>query len=166
MERTIILRNGKHHKILLDPDSAAKTMAITAAAKYFAVTHNGKRVHLHRFLMNAAEGDVIDHINRDICDNRLCNLRKVTKAQNAYNMGLVKTNTSGYMGVSFCNGKGRQKKPWTAGIKMNNKRIHIGSYATVEEAVLAYDMTCHNLRGDFAVLNNPDSVFKNRMDLL
>lgn len=46
----------------------------------------GVIVKLHRFIVgeeNIPKGCVVDHINRDSLDNRLCNLRVCTKSQNA-----------------------------------------------------------------------------------
>lgn len=43
----------------------------------------------------------IDHINRNPLDNRLVNLRIVTRSVNVLNTGLRSTNTSGYKGISY-----------------------------------------------------------------
>ena len=53
---------------------------------------------MHRFIMNAEKGSVIDHINCDKLDNRKSNLRIVSNSQNAQNS--IKK-TDGYIGVSF-----------------------------------------------------------------
>ena len=52
---------------------------------YISHTHEGKRYYAHRiawFLAHNEQPDVIDHINHDPADNRLCNLRNVTKRAN------------------------------------------------------------------------------------
>lgn len=41
----------------------------------------------------------IDHINRDKADNRICNLREVSRSENCLNRGLLRNNTSGVSGV-------------------------------------------------------------------
>jgi hypothetical protein len=47
---------------------------------------NGKSRFFHRFIMNATDPNMdVDHINWDKADNRKCNLRIVTKAENAKN---------------------------------------------------------------------------------
>ena len=43
------------------------------------------RKYLHRIIMNAKKGDVIDHINHDTLDNRRENLRIVTHSENKRN---------------------------------------------------------------------------------
>lgn len=46
---------------------------------------NHKKQTMHRLIMNAKNGDVIDHINRNRLDNRKCNLRIATNSINGYN---------------------------------------------------------------------------------
>ena len=76
----------------------------------------------------------IDHINGDPSDNRLCNLRACTRAENHQNMRIQSNSTSGYIGVSWH--KLRQK--WRASITLNRKHIHIGMFPTAELAYAAY----------------------------
>tara|TARA_R110000868_G_scaffold134284_4_gene346200 strand:+ start:204 stop:647 length:444 start_codon:yes stop_codon:yes gene_type:complete len=51
----------------------------------------------------------IDHINRVRNDNRLVNLREVTRAQNMLNKSKYKNNASGITGISF----NAQRQLWT-----------------------------------------------------
>lgn len=44
---------------------------------------------------------VIDHINHKTFDDRLSNLRLVTKSQNQRNLSLQKRNRSGQIGISY-----------------------------------------------------------------
>ena len=69
----------------------------------------------------------IDHINEIKCDNHIENLRAVTPQENAFNQKKVK----GYTWVERC-GK------WKAGIKVNNKNIHLGYFTNSEDAHQAY----------------------------
>jgi hypothetical protein len=86
---------------------------------------------LHRVILGLDEKDTqrVDHINGDILDNRRCNLRCVNASQNGFNRIRKNTNnTSGVTGVS------RNKKRWSAHIYVMYKKIHIGTFDTIEEA--------------------------------
>lgn len=77
--------------------------------------------------------DHIDHINGDKLDNRICNLRVVTKQENACNMKRHKANTSGYTGVAWSTAANK----WRAYITHEGKRVSLGVYVDIEEAAKA-----------------------------
>ena len=77
--------------------------------------------------------DQIDHINRNRSDNRISNLREVTNKQNGQNASKRSDNTSGHPGVYWH----KRDSKWQAGIMHNQKIIHLGLFATLEEAVSA-----------------------------
>lgn len=52
---------------------------------YAYVMIKGKRIRLHRYIMNCPDGLVVDHINGDTKDNRISNLRVVTQKENLKN---------------------------------------------------------------------------------
>ena len=91
-------------------------------------------VLLHRFIMNAPKGKVVDHINHDTLDCRKSNLRICTQSQNKMNTRMQCNNKSGHTGVRF-NEKLVTPK-WSAYIKVNLKRKHLGYFDTYEEAVI------------------------------
>ena len=78
--------------------------------------------------------DEIDHINHNRLDNKWSNLRKASRKENMQNYKKPATNTSGYMGVCWH----KNAKKWIASIRINNKRIHLGSFNTAEEGYNAY----------------------------
>jgi hypothetical protein len=99
---------------------------------YACSRSNGSKITLlHRLIMDAAEEDIIDHIDRDRLNCVNSNLRKCTSSQNSMNSPMRKNNTSGVMGVWRNN---RIKKPWTAEIFVSGKKIRLGNYETLEEA--------------------------------
>lgn len=75
----------------------------------------------------------IDHINGDITDNRLCNLRAVSHEANTQNQKLRRTNTSGVMGVSFH----KPYRKWVAAVKCNGKVNFLGCFHRKEDAIAA-----------------------------
>jgi hypothetical protein len=74
----------------------------------------------------------IDHINGDASDNRICNLRDVSNADNRRNTGLPTTNTSGAIGVSLtASGK------WEARLQKDGRTVHLGRFALKDDAIRA-----------------------------
>lgn len=120
---------------------------------YVNVRLVGKTVPLHRFLLSPPEGMFVDHINNDPLDNRRCNLRVCTHAENQRNKkkpAYRRRTTSKYMGVFW---RSAGKRHWLAQIGHQGHQIHIGSYATEVEAAMAYDDVAKKLHGAFASLN-------------
>lgn len=110
---------------------------------------NGRafNIYLHRMLMDPAPGFFVDHINGDRLDNRRQNLRLATKSQNMMNRGKQKNNTTGYKGVTRVNGA------YVAQLQKDRKNYYLGTYATPEEAALAYNKAALAHHGEFACLN-------------
>lgn len=75
----------------------------------------------------------IDHINGDRGDNRIVNLRAVTRLENHRNKKKPKNNTSGVIGVSF---RKRDQK-WKAQIMVKGKHLHLGCFANKADAIAA-----------------------------
>ncbi|GAB2022123.1 hypothetical protein RyT2_11970 [Pseudolactococcus yaeyamensis] len=103
---------------------------------------------LHRFITRANNGQYVDHINGNPEDNRKCNLRICTNAQNAYNQKVRSNNTIGFKGVSKTH-SGRYRSY----INKNYRQINLGIYNTPEEAAHAYDEVATLLHGKFARTN-------------
>ena len=105
---------------------------------YLYCWHEGKRVRHHRYVWEQANGSIpdgldIDHINGKRDDNRLENLRLVTRQENMRNAKLFNTNTSKVTGVSW----GKRKQRWRAYIVVDYKQIHLGHYRHWFDAVCA-----------------------------
>ena len=90
---------------------------------------NKKKVFMHRMVMNAEYGKIIDHKNCDPLDNRRENLRYATKSQNRMNC----PSTNSHRGVSYH----RQSGKWQAYIKKDGKQYALGMYINLEDAVAA-----------------------------
>lgn len=88
----------------------------------------------------------IDHKNGLRDDNRFCNLREATRAENNANASRLRTNRSGYKGVTAAYGG----KRWTAKIWSNGSSKVLGVFDTKEGAHLAYCAAAKALRGAFA----------------
>jgi len=97
------------------------------------------------FLCHGVLPKVIDHINGNRSDNRIANLRSADCAQNGWNRGKQKNNSSGYKGVRMGT-HGR----WMATIWANRKPRHLGYFDTPEAASEAYKRAAQELHGSFA----------------
>jgi len=86
---------------------------------------------IHRLIMKCPDNMVIDHINHDTLDNRKCNLRICTQSQNCYNSLINKNNTSKIKGVYFR----KDTKLWTSYIGINYKRINLGCFNNIQDAI-------------------------------
>lgn len=127
---------------------------------YYAVGCNNKMHLVHRVCYELCvgaipEGSKIDHVDRSPSNNRISNLRLASTAQNAMNKCHSSGSVSGFKGVSW---KIDHAK-WRACIEKQSagKRIsiHIGYFATAEDAARAYDAKAKELFGEFALLNFP-----------
>jgi len=116
---------------------------------YAARTEGGTKVLMHRAIKSATEDVEVDHKDHDGLNNRKGNLRTCTKDQNARNRKQQVNNTSGYKGVTWQN----RRSPWKAGIYVNRKRIHLGSFPTKAQAAKAYDDAAKIHHGEFALTN-------------
>ena len=109
----------------------------TLSTGYKYIQINGKHKRLHRVIYYAhnqgwnisdnSKNNHIDHIDGDIVNNDIRNLRVVTQQQNNFN----RTRAKGYSWH-------KRDKKWRAQIKLNNKHIHLGYFDTEEEARNAY----------------------------
>lgn len=99
------------------------------------------------------KGYILDHINGDKLDNRLCNLRACTQNENIWNTRLSKVGNAGYRGVHKRE-KIQPYRPYVARICVRNKSIALGSFADPKEAALAYNEAAKKYHGEFAILND------------
>ena len=106
---------------------------------------------MHRVIMNPPKGMEVDHINGDCLDNRRCNLRVCTGAENCKNRPMRPSNTTGFKGV--VRRDNNRKNPYTSSIKSDGKLHHLGYYPTPEAAAAAYNEAAKRLHGEFARLN-------------
>lgn len=130
-------KNGKRHNV-------------------YVISKKGK---MHRIIMDLGHSYYdkrqVDHINHNTLDNRLCNLRIATNAENNHNSrpALYKK-ASKYKGVhkALLN----VYKIWNIHITINGKSKFLKNFYTEKAAALHYDIIIKKEHGDFAYLNFPN----------
>lgn len=110
-------------------------------------------VTMHRVIMGVTDHPQIhvDHINGDGLDNRSVNLRIATTRQNTQNIGLRRSNTSGFIGVYW----NKDRRRWMARLSADGQRMFLGYFNEPEEAARARDIAAVAHHGSFARLNFP-----------
>jgi hypothetical protein len=122
---------------------------------------------MHRVVMNAQKGQMVDHIDRNGLNNQRENLRFCTHGQNRVNAFTSTPKTSKYVGVHLST-QGKKGKSyiytcWVASITKDNKFQRIGNYKTEDEAALAYNIKAIEYFGEFANVNKvPEGTVINK----
>lgn len=113
------------------------------------INFSGRFVRAHRLAWALHYGEWpdawIDHINCNVSDNRITNLRAATPGQNNRNRSMRSDNKTGFKGVSKCRGRYR------ADIQMpHGPKRFLGHFSSAEDAHQAYCAAADQLYGEFA----------------
>ena len=152
----------KGHEVLIDKDKVELVLKyrwfINGSTKkgFYVIANtvkNNKKtcVSMHRYLMNAKEGQIVDHINRNTFDNRLENLRFCTHRENSCNRTSKKNSSSKFLGVSVRFNK--HTTTFKSSIRINGVSIGLGIYNDEIKAAKAYNEAAIKYHGEFANLN-------------
>jgi len=105
-----------------------------------------KTIIMHRLIIGALPGEIVDHWDLNGLNNQRDNLRRCTNGQNHYNGVRYSNNTSGHKGVSW----NKYAKKWEASIAVNNVELHLGYFTDADEAAEAYAEAAKQYHGEFA----------------
>lgn len=110
-----------------------------------------KRVFLgmHRIVMGASRSQRVDHRDGNGLNNQRENLRFADCSNNAANLRIIATNTSGFKGVSYSSAN----RKWEAQVKVHKRSVHLGRFEAIEDAARAYDLAAIEHFGEFALTN-------------
>jgi hypothetical protein len=157
LAKRIVFKDGKPY--WLDGVNKGKVAGtLKGTTKYRNITQNikgtgGRTVSAHRLVWFMEKGHLpemdLDHINRDKDDNRIENLRIVTRSENMMNIGVK--GRSRFRGVHFS----KKDKRWLSIIQKDGKKYHIGNYMSQMAAAIAYDEVCYMLFDSMELLNFP-----------
>jgi len=149
-ETVLVLKSGI--SVLISTVSVALVKPYTWCREgtgYIMSRSTGKAVKLHRLIMDAKQGDFVDHIDGDPLNNTLANLRRCTKQQNEFNQKIRVDNKTGFRGVSYNPMCGKYR----ACVCINGKQIHLGLYESPRDAAKAYNAKAIVIFGEYARLN-------------
>jgi hypothetical protein len=90
-------------------------------------------IYLHREVLNAPSGTLVDHRNTNTLDNRRANLRVCSRSENQQNRAPCRRGSSRFRGVYW--NKARQK--WMAYARVNTRMKYLGVYACELDAAIA-----------------------------
>ena len=130
----------------------ASTLFIYQGRKYY-IAGNGYYMdssghYLHHEILPHKSGFVVDHRDGNRLNNDPGNLRYVTKQQNSWNSR--PHGRSGIKGVTI--DLSSPGKPYKVQLRINGRNVHLGRFATVEEARLASNRAMTATHGEFARL--------------
>jgi hypothetical protein len=128
--------------------------------KEYAHRRDGKRfIKMHRFILDAQDGEMVDHIDGDGLNNCRSNLRLCTNQQNQFNSRSQINSKSKYKGVSWHEREGK----WSADIRIDKKLKCLGYFDDETEAAQKYDEIAQETQGEFARLNFPQKPLRARV---
>jgi len=99
----------------------------------------GGSMFVHRVVFAMHHGyfpQEVDHVNGNKMDNRIENLREVSRTQNRLNAGKTRANRSG------CKNVYPHKDKWGVKIAVNKQKVYLGLYDDIELA----DLVAHAAR--------------------
>lgn len=115
---------------------------------YAGAKIDGKNTLLHRFILKAQKGQLVDHQDQNTLNCQRYNIRICTHSQNMMNRKVLPHNKLGVKGVW----RDAKTGLFKAVIRCNGKRTDLGRFKSVELAKSAYDEAAIRLHGEFARL--------------
>ena len=112
----------------IEPRVGTEAGSETDQRGYRRIIYKGKRYKTHRLIWemfnNKKPEGLIDHIDGNVRNNKIENLRLVTPQDNQRNTKINSKNISGIIGVFWS----RNDCKWYSRITVNGNKIHLGSF--------------------------------------
>lgn len=114
---------------------------VSSGKKYIQIRIAGRNYYAHTLAIFYMTGlwpeQQVDHIDGNSLNNRIANLRCVSVSENQHNRKCAqKTSQTGVIGVTWRIKNNREV--FISRIKVNMKRIHIGTFSNIADAEAAY----------------------------
>jgi len=146
-----VIKVGKKNWAIVDVEDFEKlakfkwSLSTSHGFKYAKI--NNIETKMHRLILSAKTGEIVDHKNGNTLDNRKENLRLCTYSQNASNKKMRSDSKTGVKGVSF------HKEGFRVRIVHNGKRKTFGPYDTLEKAKQKYIEKSLEFHKDFSIFD-------------
>lgn len=135
--------------------NTAKRAGASHCLGYRVITVDGRSYKEHRVIWLCVHGQwpdqYIDHIDQNKSNNRIDNLREVTKSQNGFNRGTH--SRSGLKGVRWH----KASRKWHARISCEGREYSLGYFVCSAAASLAYQISADKIHGEYAC--SPTKLF-------
>jgi hypothetical protein len=154
---TVLIELTQGKVAIIDAEDADRVCAhlwnayISQTGIWYAKNGSTPRDYLHRFILDAPAGSIVDHRNGDGLDCRKSNMRLADKRINSLNCKRRPHNKSGFRGVYW----EKRRGTWRVVAKPFGKQIHVGEFHDVIEAARAYDAYMRSTVGDLTRYNFP-----------
>jgi len=137
-----VLRKGKPVTFTIDKKDESLISQHTWCAQwnkrgncFYATTwdkNTQKTITMHRLLLKAKRGEIVDHINHDTTNNTRANLRIATSQENSFNRkgACIDNKKSKYRGVS----RRKESGKWEGRVCFKGKQHYLGAFNTEEQA--------------------------------
>lgn len=121
------------------------------AARWFTDAGGRRKALLmHREILDAPKGMLVDHRNHNGLDNRRSNIRLCDSSKNQANRGKqAGCYSSQFKGVHWDTERGK----WRAILVVKNRRMRLGRFDCEVDAAKAYNEAANRCFGQFAMLN-------------
>ncbi|TPF18057.1 HNH endonuclease [Priestia megaterium] len=114
--------------------AARKGVEYVSTTEYLGIVDGKPKyrtIYLHRLVMNAEKGKVVDHINHDTLDSRLGNLRYKSFYENLlHRKGANINSTTGVRNVAY----DKRQNKYIVQLQVNGKNKIFGKFTDLDEA--------------------------------
>jgi len=131
------------------PDKGAKTLYCKRNAPVKNQKVRQIRIKMHRIILAAPDGMMVDHKDGNGLNNQRENLRLCTASQNCCNRKRSPVSHRRFKGVHYLKSKGY----YIVRISINKKKTNFGTFKNEEDAAAAYNEAAIKHHGEFAKLN-------------
>jgi hypothetical protein len=113
--------------------------------------YSSERKKMHRVIMNAKDGEIVDHIDRNKLNNTRANLRIVDKEGNVHNQKKRANTKNNYKGTQYV----KKLNLWQSRCRIYGNDYFLGYYKSEIAAAYAYNKKAMEL-SDCILLNKLD----------